>query len=311
MSFIYRILNIKNNKKYIGKTSRKLQYRKSQHFSELRRNTHHNSYLQRSFNKYGEENFKLEILVEGKFTNEELNKLEKIYILLYGTTNEKYGYNLAAGGEGLNDPTGEIKKKISNTVKEYFKTEAGLRQLQACHTEEANKKRVEGLLKAHAKKNFIERKRHKDWDLAQDIYLWWADSNNASGSKTHPGHTTLTQAFNITRGFAKVLITEFSNGWVPVKDPEWNKYFKAKGINPKKPVVKSSKKGKVYYSNRSREWAKAFKGYNYWQKNNCTIMQLKAHLDTTERIAIDMQKRFRSGWNPNNDKEFIREFLNE
>lgn len=67
MACIYKITNLVNGKSYIGSTIRPLYKRKYEHFSELRNNEHCNTYLQRSFNKYGEKNFKFEILEILKF----------------------------------------------------------------------------------------------------------------------------------------------------------------------------------------------------------------------------------------------------
>lgn len=47
---IYKILNTKNNKVYIG-SSENLRKRKYNHFSALKTNTHHSIYLQRAYNK--------------------------------------------------------------------------------------------------------------------------------------------------------------------------------------------------------------------------------------------------------------------
>lgn len=58
---IYRILNIKNDKQYIG-SSRNIKSRWHDHRSLLRSNKHHSKHLQAAWNKYGEENFKFEVL---------------------------------------------------------------------------------------------------------------------------------------------------------------------------------------------------------------------------------------------------------
>jgi group I intron endonuclease len=60
-SGIYAIRNIVNGKRYIGSTN-KLSIRWGQHKYELKKNNHFNSYLQNSWNKYGEQNFVYDIL---------------------------------------------------------------------------------------------------------------------------------------------------------------------------------------------------------------------------------------------------------
>lgn len=77
ISGIYKIINLTNNKIYIG-SSKSLNKRKVEHFSRLRVNAHSNKKLQRSFNKYGEQNFKFETL---EFNNESnLISREQYYI---------------------------------------------------------------------------------------------------------------------------------------------------------------------------------------------------------------------------------------
>lgn len=60
-SGIYKITNLINEKIYVG-SSIDLKRRNRNHFKELIENKHNNQKLQRAFNKYGEENFKFEIL---------------------------------------------------------------------------------------------------------------------------------------------------------------------------------------------------------------------------------------------------------
>jgi group I intron endonuclease len=66
-AFIYKITNLINGKFYIGSTIRAKHIRKYEHFSSLRLGSHYNSYLQKSWNKYGEQSFKFEILEDFRF----------------------------------------------------------------------------------------------------------------------------------------------------------------------------------------------------------------------------------------------------
>ena len=95
---IYAIVNITNNKKYIGSATR-LKERFRNHKTLLRRNKHFNSHLQNAWNKYGEDNFKFEILeiisdIE-KIENliELLIKKEESYIIKMNSNNRLFGYN--------------------------------------------------------------------------------------------------------------------------------------------------------------------------------------------------------------------------
>lgn len=62
VSCIYEIRNLINNKIYVGSTNN-LMYRRNYHLNHLRKNTHYNQKLQRAWNKYGESNFEVDILM--------------------------------------------------------------------------------------------------------------------------------------------------------------------------------------------------------------------------------------------------------
>ena len=85
---IYRITNLVNHKTYIG-SSTHLHRRKNEHRSELRGARHCNSYLQKSWDRYGEDAFLFEVL---EYVNmpELLPTTEQIYLDKY-----KPEYNLA------------------------------------------------------------------------------------------------------------------------------------------------------------------------------------------------------------------------
>jgi len=83
-AYIYKIENIKNNKKYIGSTIN-FEKRKKYHLWELRNNRHHSIILQRAWNKYKEHNFIIKII--GLIDYNDIVKEEQNYINLYGEYN--------------------------------------------------------------------------------------------------------------------------------------------------------------------------------------------------------------------------------
>lgn len=110
MRGIYQIINLYDNKIYIGK-SENLERRIKSHILLLKRNKHCNYHLQNAYNKYGEKFFQFDIIYEAK-DDEDLNVLETYYIKHYNSFNPKYGYNMTTGGEG-SIRSKETKDKIS------------------------------------------------------------------------------------------------------------------------------------------------------------------------------------------------------
>lgn len=106
---VYEILNKVNDKRYIGQ-SVNIYKRWKQHKNKLNENAHRNSYLQNSWNKYGEENFKFSILCECSI--EDLDDNEKKYICKYNTCDRKYGFNIDNGGNSNKTLSEETKEKI-------------------------------------------------------------------------------------------------------------------------------------------------------------------------------------------------------
>jgi len=110
-SGIYKITNTLNNKLYIG-SSINLSSREYKHFWMLNKGIHDNEYLQKSFNKYGIDIFKFEI-VEYCESNELIEKENK-FINLYKSNNLNKGYNLASVNEfRRNTFNDEVKIKLS------------------------------------------------------------------------------------------------------------------------------------------------------------------------------------------------------
>ena len=119
-SGIYCIENITTNKKYIGQ-SIDINDRWRKHISELNHSSHHNDYLQKAWNKYGENDFKFYVLEY--CSDDELDEKEIYYINLYNTIDRKYGYNLKTGGQANCHHTDEVKNKISESNKKAYQNQ--------------------------------------------------------------------------------------------------------------------------------------------------------------------------------------------
>ena len=111
--YYYSILNIKNNKRYLGITEN-IERRKKEHFNNLRNNSHCNYKLQMDWNSYSEESFLFQILDEKEFEDENLAyEYEKELICQYNSITN--GYNIAIGGHVNPMYSNEIKEKMTKT----------------------------------------------------------------------------------------------------------------------------------------------------------------------------------------------------
>lgn len=115
-SGIYFILNKVSLKLYIG-SAVYFARRRSEHFTRLSKNIHHNEHLQRAYNKYGPEAFDF-IIVELV----ELDKLierETYYITKHKAIEEEFGYNKCPFGVSAigRKHSAETKAKMSASQK--------------------------------------------------------------------------------------------------------------------------------------------------------------------------------------------------
>lgn len=91
---IYIITNLVNGKRYVGMTSKSLDIRWGNHKADARRNKPYR--LHKAIRRYGEENFRMDLLEECNVNSlEELGLIESAYI-----EKLKPEYNMSLGGEG-------------------------------------------------------------------------------------------------------------------------------------------------------------------------------------------------------------------
>jgi group I intron endonuclease len=108
--FVYLITNTINGKRYIGQTKQTLAKRWNMHVSK-----NHCRYLYSAIQKYGRENFIIEVLFDVP-TKELANEFEIEYIDRYRTMFPN-GYNILPGGDDRPPMSDEAKKKISEQHK--------------------------------------------------------------------------------------------------------------------------------------------------------------------------------------------------
>ena len=114
MGYVYKIINNKNGKFYIGST-KDIDYRFKSHKYTLKKGVHQNKHLQNSYNKYGKGSFEFVVIFEG-------SSYEKVEQWFLDSYDWDILYNMnrnTSGGDVLSyHPEKEnIVKMISETMK--------------------------------------------------------------------------------------------------------------------------------------------------------------------------------------------------
>lgn len=112
---VYAIINLTNGKMIIG--SGVLIKRKSWHFRKLEQNKHCNPYLQKSYNKNGEENFVFELIEYCE--HRKCIENETFWVNFLDTKNPNKGYNIETPGKGRLGVKAslETREKMSKSMK--------------------------------------------------------------------------------------------------------------------------------------------------------------------------------------------------
>jgi group I intron endonuclease len=113
MGIIYCARNIKNDKKYVGKTVQTLQERWDGHVMFAHTERGWGIYFCRAIRKYGPDSFELSVLET--VSDEDLNTAERRWIAALHTTDRSIGYNSTEGGEGFS--TGDLNPSRLNPRK--------------------------------------------------------------------------------------------------------------------------------------------------------------------------------------------------
>ena len=98
IGYIYKIVNLVNNKIYIGKTINSVEHRLKEHIRTSKRKRTYTSYLYNAMNAYGEENFDIEVIEECQLSI--IDERERFWIKKLNSQNPNIGYNIQEGGEG-------------------------------------------------------------------------------------------------------------------------------------------------------------------------------------------------------------------
>jgi group I intron endonuclease len=93
--WIYNLVNVESGKVYIGQTVKTPKTRFREHINQLSKNKHHNKYLQRDWNLYGENAFKFTVIRECS----SLNELDEVEKTLIAESGKNAVYNISSGGQ--------------------------------------------------------------------------------------------------------------------------------------------------------------------------------------------------------------------
>lgn len=166
---VYTITNLCNNLMYVGCTSN-FETRWKKHKQDLRKRRHGNSYLQKAWNKYGEENFIFEELVTCDI--EFMYSEEHYWVNMLGTHDSKYGYNIKlTHPENKNINSKEISERIrikatgrkwSEEYKQLFREQKLGRIQSPSQIEKAAKGKYKPILQCSKSGELI-----KEWECAK------------------------------------------------------------------------------------------------------------------------------------------------
>lgn len=116
-----------NGKVYIGITSKDVNERWRNGKGYFR-----NTLFWRAIKKYGWENIKHEILIDG-ISKDEACRIEQELIAKYQSNNPAYGYNLTSGGESGAVMSDATRKRMSDSMKGIPKSEKAKRNMRLNH----------------------------------------------------------------------------------------------------------------------------------------------------------------------------------
>ena len=149
MGYIYKIENKKDNKIYIGQTTRDIEIRWKEHFKK----GSNCRYLSSAVKKYGIDNFEFKLICIS--LDENLNDIEIEYIKKYNCLVPN-GYNLRNGGNN-GKHNEETKNKISESLKNKIDIIHPKPQLGKQHNEETKNKISNSLKGKKLKKETINK----------------------------------------------------------------------------------------------------------------------------------------------------------
>jgi group I intron endonuclease len=111
---VYLLQNKVNGKGYVGQHC---GFHLEKRWNQKLNNTKMNNHLQAAINKYGPANFRRTVLAYAS-CQQEADLLEKFFILIYQTTDRRFGYNFQSGGRrGSGRHIEEVRERIRDRMR--------------------------------------------------------------------------------------------------------------------------------------------------------------------------------------------------
>ena len=204
--YIYKIKTTASTKVYIGQTTKSIAERYKMHLAAMNMESKKTLHLYLAMHKYGVETFSIE-QIDTANSQEELDKKEQYWIDFYDSINN--GYNMMAGGSGINPMSStivkekhdtkmrslEVRTKISSTLSN-LRTTIGFSDEHKQKIKESRAKRKE--LRAKQGLNFYEHPEHMasrsikvycilntgerfDFESILEAGRWWYDTYHPFG----------------------------------------------------------------------------------------------------------------------------------
>lgn len=137
---VYLITNRANGKVYIGKTTRTVALRWREHIRDSRTTKIPRQAIHRALRKYGKNNFTIEAVYKAKGIGE-LSKMETFFIVLHQSHKTGNGYNLTLGGEGVLEPSPEVRGRIGSGQRGKARSEEHCRRISEAKKGKASNRR--------------------------------------------------------------------------------------------------------------------------------------------------------------------------
>ncbi|MCK9429306.1 MAG: GIY-YIG nuclease family protein [Candidatus Omnitrophica bacterium] len=222
---IYKVVNLINDKIYIGLTSQKFSERKSSHiYKAFKKKDNH--IFHNSLRKYGLDVFEWSIIWEGD--KELLSEMEIFYIQKYNSYFKNgFGYNMTFGGSGNPGLTGKLSSSYNHTIYTFYHQDGRMETLtsnEMCNKYNISLSLMSGLLsgkRTYAKFWRLEKSpsvQPLNYDAQTVLYNFY---HRSGISELNITRFDMSKKYNLSTNALKALVSErkiIYMNWVTNKD---------------------------------------------------------------------------------------------